>query len=59
MTGIALPGRPPGRAAADRVLSTFEFWPGWVFYAPVVAQWIYWLGLRYGRHEPADRGQSD
>ena len=36
------------RAAADeRVLSPFEFWPGWLFYAPVVAQWIY-LGLRYG-----------
>ncbi len=33
--------------AADRVLSPFEFWPGWLFYAPVVAQWI-WLGLRYG-----------
>ncbi len=31
----------------DRVLSPFEFWPGWLFYAPVAAQWI-WLGLRYG-----------
>lgn len=36
-----------GQAAHDRVLSPFEFWPGWLFYAPVVAQWIY-LGLRYG-----------
>ncbi len=35
------------RAAPDRVVSPFEFWPGWLFYAPVVAQWI-WLGLRYG-----------
>ncbi len=34
-------------AAADRVISPFEFWPGWLFYAPVVVQWI-WLGLRYG-----------
>ena len=33
--------------ASDRVISPFEFWPGWLFYAPVVAQWI-WLGLRYG-----------
>lgn len=28
-------------------LSTFEFWPGWIFYMPVVAYWIA-LGLRYG-----------
>ena len=34
-------------SASDRVISPFEFWPGWLFYAPVVAQWI-WLGLRYG-----------
>ncbi|HYZ24284.1 MAG TPA: D-alanine--D-alanine ligase [Rhodopila sp.] len=33
--------QPPG------VVSFFEFWPGWLFYAPVVAQWIA-LGLRYG-----------
>ncbi len=33
--------------APDRVVSPFEFWPGWLFYAPVVLQWI-WLGLRYG-----------
>ena len=31
----------------ERLLSPFEFWPGWLFYAPVVAQWIA-LGLRYG-----------
>ncbi len=38
-----------GRAtpAADRIVSRFEFWPGWLFYLPVVLQWI-WLGLRYG-----------
>ncbi len=35
------------QAIRERVLSPFEFWPGWVFYAPVVAQWIY-FGLRYG-----------
>ena len=28
-------------------VSFFEFWPGWLFYAPVVAQWIA-LGLRHG-----------
>lgn len=29
-----------------RHVSHFEFWPGWLFYAPVVAYWIA-LGLRY------------
>jgi hypothetical protein len=29
------------------VVSFFEFWPGWLFYTPVVAHWIA-LGLRYG-----------
>jgi hypothetical protein len=28
-------------------LSFFEFWPGWLFYTPVVAHWLM-LGLRYG-----------
>jgi hypothetical protein len=28
-------------------VSFFEFWPGWLFYAPIVAQWA-WLGLRWG-----------
>lgn len=40
----------PTRAATrrrERSLSPFEFWPGWLFYAPVIAQWIA-LGLRYG-----------
>jgi RimK-like ATP-grasp domain len=36
----------PGSRAAP-VVSFFEFWPGWLFYAPVVAHWIA-LGLRYG-----------
>lgn len=30
----------------SRVVSFFEFWPGWVMYAPVVAQWIV-LSIRY------------
>ena len=30
-----------------RILSPFEFWPDWLFYTPVVLQWIA-LGLRYG-----------
>jgi hypothetical protein len=34
-------------APSGRVVSPFEFWPGWLFYAPIVAQWI-GLGLRYG-----------
>jgi hypothetical protein len=29
------------------VVSFFEFWPGWLFYAPVIAHWVA-LGLRYG-----------
>ncbi|MFT9216834.1 MAG: D-alanine--D-alanine ligase, partial [Acetobacter malorum] len=28
-------------------LSSFEFWPGWAFYTPVVIYWIL-LGIRYG-----------
>jgi len=31
----------------DRPLSYFEFWPGWIFYTPVVIHWLL-LGLRYG-----------
>ncbi len=39
-----------GLASQDRsapALSYFEFWPDWLFYAPVVAHWVL-LGLRYG-----------
>ncbi len=46
MTETALPVRRAS-LTEDRLVSPFEFWPGWLFYAPVVAQWIY-LGLRYG-----------
>jgi hypothetical protein len=28
-------------------LSFFEFWPGWLFYTPVVIHWLM-LGLRHG-----------
>jgi hypothetical protein len=28
-------------------VSHFEFWPDWLFYAPIVAQWLL-LGLRHG-----------
>lgn len=43
----ALPGTglAPSPALGGR-LSFFEFWPGWLFYAPVVAWWIA-LGLRH------------
>jgi hypothetical protein len=40
---IALPGL--SRSAAPDV-SFFEYWPGWLFYAPVVAHWML-LGLRH------------
>lgn len=39
--------RAPSRRHTPPVVSFFEFWPGWLFYAPVVAHWIA-LGLRYG-----------
>ncbi len=39
--------RAPSPPHTPPVVSFFEFWPGWLFYAPVVAQWIA-LGLRYG-----------
>ncbi|HEY2618208.1 MAG TPA: D-alanine--D-alanine ligase [Acetobacteraceae bacterium] len=35
------------RSARERTLSFFEFWPDWLFYAPVVVHWIA-LGIRYG-----------
>ncbi len=35
--------QPPGEPSQ---VSTFEFWPDWIFYLPVVAYWIA-LGLRY------------
>jgi hypothetical protein len=47
MTGTTLSAAADTAPQPERVLSPFEFWPGWLFYAPVVAQWI-WLGLRYG-----------
>ena len=31
---------------ATRVTSIFEFWPGWLFYTPVVVYWLY-LGIRH------------
>ena len=46
MTGFALQADAAGHKA-DHITSLFEFWPGWLFYAPVVVQWL-WLGLRYG-----------
>ena len=51
MTGLSLPAEvtvpDAGVAGTDAAaLSFFEFWPGWLFYLPVVLQWI-WLGLRF------------
>ncbi len=45
MSDSALAGA--AAAPARRAISHFEFWPDWLFYAPVVAQWIL-LGLRHG-----------
>jgi hypothetical protein len=39
--------RIPSPPRTPPVVSFFEFWPGWMFYTPIVAQWIA-LGLRYG-----------
>ncbi len=45
---LAAPFRPRGAAPrATRVVSAFEFWPGWLFYIPVVAHWVV-LGVRHG-----------
>jgi hypothetical protein len=39
--------RSRARPVAEPVVSHFEFWPAWAFYAPIVAQWLL-LGLRHG-----------
>lgn len=31
----------------SQIVSSFEFWPSWLFYMPIAVQWIL-LGLRYG-----------
>ena len=43
---VALAGPMPFPAEAAG-FSRFERWPGWLFYAPIVAHWI-WHGLRAG-----------
>ncbi len=35
------------RMGRSQPVSMFEFWPAWLFYAPVAVQWLA-LGLRYG-----------
>ena len=48
MSGLADVAAPVSTAgAAAPVVSRFEFWPGWLFHAPIVVQWIA-LGLRFG-----------
>ncbi len=47
MKSAALARPAPPTARAEPVVSHFEFWPDWAFYAPIVAQWVL-LGLRYG-----------
>ena len=36
----------PALEKADKPISFFEFWPGYIFYIPVVFQWL-WLSIRY------------
>ncbi|MBV9250906.1 MAG: D-alanine--D-alanine ligase [Acetobacteraceae bacterium] len=45
-TALCLGGTDAGQAAPP-IVSFFEFWPGWLFYSPIVAHWIL-LGLGYG-----------
>ncbi len=40
-------GRRTGATTSKRPVSFFEFWPGWLFYAPVVVFWIL-KSIRYG-----------
>ena len=42
----ALAVHPAAAEKHGRSLSFFEFWPGWLFYTPVVIHWLL-LGLRY------------
>ena len=35
-----------GKPGGERPVSFFEFWPGWLFYVPVIVQWVL-LALRY------------
>ena len=46
-TETAVPGRSAVAEKPGNPLSFFEFWPGWLFYTPVVMHWML-LGLRYG-----------
>lgn len=47
MNSDAALARTDRRPRPERPISFFEFWPGWLFYAPVVAHCIA-LGVRYG-----------
>ncbi|MBW4023139.1 MAG: D-alanine--D-alanine ligase [Proteobacteria bacterium] len=39
--------RRAAKPRPERLTSFFEFWPGWIAYAPIALQWI-GLGIRYG-----------
>jgi hypothetical protein len=48
LTSATCPAPSAGKPAASKnPVSFFEFWPGWLFYAPVVAFWIA-KSIRYG-----------
>ncbi len=46
-SGTAVSVSRPSDKRPGSPLSFFEFWPGWLFYTPVVIHWLL-LGLRYG-----------
>ncbi len=45
--GSAVSARHAVKPKTGNPLSFFEFWPGWMFYTPVVIHWLM-LGLRHG-----------
>lgn len=47
MTQAAIDGGFAGTRRRAPVFSRFEFWPGWLFYAPIVVQWLA-LGAWHG-----------
>ena len=47
MTDMITAAKPRTASRTDApTVSAFEFWPGWIFYTPIVLYWII-LGLRY------------
>ncbi|MBV8889873.1 MAG: D-alanine--D-alanine ligase [Alphaproteobacteria bacterium] len=47
IAATAAEAREAGVDAAAPILSTFEFWPRWLFYFPIIVHWTL-LSIRYG-----------